>query len=391
MLDIALKNVFRQKVRSTLTILGIAMGIGLILALGAVGEGLNKQIGESIGDLAGVIDVKATDNDEGISEDVIEDIKNIEGVTDVIPVGEYTITRGTKSFKGMMGSRRILVGSSGAGSTITFTALNPEDQDYLIGEAIIAKEGRKLDDSDGGDFVVLLGSSVAEVQLLNLGDEIEYEREEDDKTESFYFQVIGILEETGDNSIDGATYVPLRTMQELEDDETITQLKVKIDDIENAERITQSINDYSDDISAFSLISMIRNMEELLGTVQLAVYGIAGISVLVGGIGIMNTMIMSVMERRREIGVMKAIGATTTMILTQVLEESAFLSLIGGFVGLILGYGSTLFINQYMATIMTPELVAMGFLFSLVLGMGAGLYPAWAASQLDPIEVLRYE
>lgn len=390
MLDIALKNVFRQKVRSSLTILGIAMGIGLILALGAVGEGLNKQIGESIGDIAGVLDVRATDNDEGISEDVIEGIKNIEGVTEVIPVGEYRITRGKRSFKGMMGSH-IMGGSSGVGSTITFTALNPEDQDYLIGEAIIAREGRKLEDSDGGDFVVLLGSSVAEVQFLNLGDEIEYERREDDNIESFYFQVIGILEETGDNSIDGATYVPLRTMQELEDDETITQLKVKLGDIENVERITQDINDYSDDIKAFSLLSMVRRMEEMLGTVQLAVYGIAGISVIVGGIGIMNTMIMSVMERRREIGVMKAIGATTTMILTQVLEESAFLSLIGGFVGLMLGYGSTIFINQHMTTIMTPELVAMGFGFSLVLGMGAGLYPAWAASQLDPIEVLRYE
>lgn len=390
MLDIALKNVFRQKVRSTLTILGIAMGIGLILALGAVGEGLNNQIEESIGDIAGVIDVRATDNEEGISEDMIEDIKNIEGVTEVIPVGEYMITRGKRSFRGMMGSK-IMGGSTGVGSTITFTALNPEDQDYLIGEAIIVWEGRKLEDSDGGELVVLLGSSVAEVQFLNLGDEIEYERKEDDKTESFYFQVIGILEETGDNSIDGATYVPLRTMQELEDDETITQLKVKIEDIENAEEITQNINDYSDDLKAFSLLSMVRQMEEMLGTIQLAVYGIAAISVIVGGIGIMNTMIMSVMERRREIGVMKAIGATTTMVLTQVLEESAFLSLIGGFVGLMLGYGSTIIINQYMTTIMTPELVAMGFGFSLVLGMGAGLYPAWSASQLDPIEVLRYE
>jgi len=102
---------------------------------------------------------------------------------------------------------------------------------------------------------------------------------------------------------------------------------------------------------------------------------------------------MSVMERRREIGVMKAIGATTKDILTQVLEESAVLSLIGGFCGLLLGYFATFLVNTYTSfvTILGFELIALGFLFSLILGMGAGLYPAWAASQLDPIEVLRYE
>jgi len=276
---------------------------------------------------------------------------------------------------------------------LTFTGIFPEDLDYLIGEYIIADEGRKLDESDDGGLVVLLGSSIAGSQFLNIGDEIEYERREDDKTDSFYFEVIGILEETGDSDIDDAAYVPLSTMQELEDEDTITQLKVKIDDIENVERITQDINDYSDEVRAFSFLSIVRQMEGTLSTIQLAVYGIAAISLIVGGIGIMNTMIMSVMERRREIGVMKAIGATTTMILTQVLEESAFLSLIGGFIGLVLGYGSISLITRYtgMATIMTPTLIAVGLGFSLVLGMGAGLYPAWSASQLDPIEVLRYE
>jgi len=389
MLDIALKNVFRQRVRSSLTVLGIALGIGLILALGSIGEGLNRQIQESFGDVAGVIDVRANDNEEGIDDDIIEEIRYIEGVDEVIPVGEYRIRRGGRGFGGMMGHMM----RSGGTASLTFTGIFPEDQDYLIGENIIAYEGRKLDDSDDGEFIVLLGYSAAEAQFLNIGDEIEYEREEDDKTESFYFEVVGILEETGDDDIDDAAYVPLATMQELEEDDTITQLKVKINDIENVEKITQDINDYSDEVRAFSFLTIVRQMESTLSTIQLAVYAIAAISLIVGGIGIMNTMIMSVMERRREIGVMKAIGATTTMILTQVIQESAFLSFIGGFIGLVLGYGSTMLITQYtgMTTIMTPALIAMGLGFSLVLGMGAGLYPAWAASRLDPIEVLRYE
>lgn len=391
MLDIALKNVFRQKARSFLTILGIAMGIGLILALGAIGEGLNQQIERSFGNIAGVIDVRATDNDEGISESVIDGIKLIDGVESVVPVGSYSISRGWgRGFVGMGRPPGMMRG----GSSMQFTGINPEDLDYLVGEEIIAEEGRKLEESDEGEYVVLLGASSAENQYLNVGDEIEYEKEmDDDTTESFYFYVIGILEETGDDDIDGAAYVPLKTMQDLEEDETITELKVKIANVELVEEIENEISDEFDEVRAMSMLSMVRQMESTLGTITMAVLGIGAIAVIVGGIGIMNTMIMSVMERRREIGVMKAIGATTTMILKQVLQESALLSVIGGGVGLGLGYFATTLITSYttFTTVITPNLIIIGMGFALILGIGAGLYPAWAASRLDPIEVLRYE
>ncbi|MBD3388374.1 MAG: FtsX-like permease family protein [Candidatus Altiarchaeales archaeon] len=389
MLDIAFKNVFRQKSRSILTMLGIAMGIGLILTLGAIGEGLNKQIQDSFGDMAAVIDVRDFESEDGITEDMIQDIRDITGVTDVVAIGEYRISRGGhRGFGGMMG--RMMGGSS---STLEFTALNPEDQDYLIGENIVADDGRKLDVSDDFQYVVLLGSTTAYNQLYNVGDEIEYQRVENDTTDSFHFEVVGILEETGDSTIDEAAFVPLSTMQDLEDDDKITQLKVKVDEVENVEPIQQEISDMFDTVRAFSAITLVRSLESTLGTITMAVYGIGAVSIIVGGIGIMNTMIMSVMERRREIGVMKAIGATTTNILMQVLEESAVLSLIGGFIGFMLGYGASELVKSHTSftPILSPELIAIGFAFSLILGMGAGLYPAWAASRLDPIEVLRYE
>jgi putative ABC transport system permease protein len=205
--------------------------------------------------------------------------------------------------------------------------------------------------------------------------------------------VVGILEETGDSTIDTATYVPLKTMQEIENDDKINALKVKVVDVTTVENVSQKVNDQIEDVRAFSLVTMVRQIESTLQTVQLAVYGIGAISVIVGGLGIMNTMIMSVMERRREIGVMKAIGATTTMILTQVLQESAILSLIGGIAGLALGYLSMSLITQYttFTPVMSTTLVGIGLGFSLILGMGAGLYPAYSASKLDPIRVLRYE
>lgn len=402
MLDIALKNVLRHKVRSFLTILGITLGIGLILVLGSIGAGLNKQIEEQVGNVAAIINVKATNN-EGIPDDVIEDIKDVSGVETVIPIGTYHITRVFRGgyLGGRMGRELRMDGGvskvmgGGEVGELTFTAINPEDQDYIIGELIIAVEGRKLDESDNGKNVVLLGFSQAESQNLNLGDEIEYEKriEDSSDTESFFFEVVGILEETGESDVDNAAYVPLGTMQEIEDDETISSLQVRAVDISMVEDVTKDINDYFDEVRAFSIVTMIRQLESTLGTIQLAVFGIAAVSIIVGGIGIMNTMIMSVMERRREIGVMKAIGATTTTILILVLQESALLSLIGGVIGLMLGYASTILITQYttFTTIMTLELIALGLGFSLVLGMGAGLYPAWSASRLDPIEVLRYE
>ncbi len=237
MIDIALKNVFRQKVRSLLTILGIAMGIGLIISLGAIGEGLNRQIQSSFGDIAGVLDVRATDSDDGISEDIIEGLTYIEGISEVIPVGSYRITRSTKGMSGMSG-RMMMMG--GGGSSMSFTGIYPEDEDYLIGELIAAEQGRKLDESDDGETVVLLGATTAENQMLNIGDEIEYEwTDEDDKdnTETYYFEVVGILEETGDSTIDDAAYVSLITMQAIEEDDTIQSLKVKIDDVNSIEEI----------------------------------------------------------------------------------------------------------------------------------------------------------
>ena len=397
MLDIAVKNIFRQMVRSGLTIMGIAMGIGLILALGSIGEGLNQQMSERFGNVGAVIDVRdQTENNVGISQDTIDELSNWPEIESVVPVGSYRITRGSRGSGGGdfhgPGGGGSLFGRSGTAS-ITFTGLNPDDQDYLIGEDINTYEGRKLDTSDDGMGVVLLGYTTAETQNLNVGDEIEYARTTNQSTTSYYFQVVGIIEETGDTSIDGASYVPLKTMQEIEDDDRITSLKVKAVDVTQVENVSQKISDEYSDVRAFSMVTMVRQLESTLQTVQLAVYGIGAVSIIVGGLGVMNTMIMSVMERRREIGVMKAIGATTTMILTQVIQESAILSLIGGVVGLALGYLSMDLIATYttFTPVMSSTLIAIGLGFSIILGMGAGLYPAWSASRMDPIKVLRYE
>lgn len=407
MLDIAIKNILRHKIRSFLTILGITLGIGLILTLGSIGAGLNAQIQKQVGSVAAIINVRAIDNDIGISEDTIEGIKDITAVETVVPIANYRITRvfrgreigfisGRQLFSSA-GVSRLFPSPSGAigATTLTFTAINPEDLDYIIGEKTITLEGRKFDESDNGKEVVLLGYNQAELQNLNIGDEIEYQKriENSTDTESIFFEVIGILEQTGDNNIDNAAYVPLKTMQEIENDDTISSLQVRVSDISLVESITEDINNFFDDARAFSIVTMIRQLESTLNTIQLAVFGIAAISVIVGGLGVMNTMIMSVMERRREIGIMKAIGATTTTVLIQILQESAIMSLLGGALGLLVGYIATFLIPKFtqFTAILTLDLIFLGLGFAFFLGLIAGMYPAFSASRLDPIEVLRYE
>ena len=397
---IAVRSITRHKARSALTILGIIVGIGLVLSLGSITEGLSYQIQEQLASMAAVVNVDSAD-DDGITEDMVEEVSNIIGVESAIPTTEYGITRRVRGgqmgamMRGM-GMHSPMGGPGGGGFTsLSFTAIDPENLQYLVDEEINAIEGRKIDDSDDGDYVVLLGYTTAEQQGLNLGDEIEYQKGEDDSesTTSYYFEVIGILEETGGTSIDGAAYVSLSTMQAVEDDDTIESLIVTVTDIELVEQVTEEINTRIEDVRARSFVTIVRQIESTLSSVQMALIAIGAVAVFVGGLGIANTMIMSVMERRRDMGIMKAIGATERKILMKVVTEAVLMSIVGGVGGVVIGFlvAEAMPAITGMTAILTPGLIILGMGFALVLGVGAGIYPAWQASRLDPVEVLQYE
>jgi putative ABC transport system permease protein len=133
----------------------------------------------------------------------------------------------------------------------------------------------------------------------------------------------------------------------------------------------------------------------LIGQISFFVIGIGSRAAFVGGIGVMNTMIMAIIERRREIGVMKAIGASSFMVLKQILIESALMSSLGGIIGILIGFGGSMILNVVtggmITAVVSPALAIGAFLFALALGVVGGMYPAWKAAGLDPVEALRYE
>jgi len=167
------------------------------------------------------------------------------------------------------------------------------------------------------------------------------------------------------------------------------------DDIRKIESVANDIESEFDDLSAQTQTELANQASQIVDTIRIFTFGIAGISAVVGGLGVMNTMIMSVMERKREIGIMKAIGATNRFILTQILLESIIITLIGGVMGLILGSlgsFSLRFISENLAhAAVTPQLALGSLLFAIILGLFGGFYPAWKAAKLDPIEAIRYE
>jgi putative ABC transport system permease protein len=400
----AMQSLTANKLRSALTILGIVIGVGAVIAMLGIGEGAQNTITGSITDIGTNLLFVA---EGGTSEDV----RNPQPLT----LDDAEAMQDVFQAPSVLGVAPLLQGRAevSAQGNSTVTQLDGVTPDYEWVRNATVGEGEFINDAHllARSAVVLLGTDVAD-ELFGHTDGLVGESV---RIEGQPFRVAGVLEEkggTGFVSEDDRVIVPLTTAQarllrrsapgevdlimvQAVSSDAVPQAAEEIGAILRARHRT-GIGE--DDFSIFTQEDFLSTAETITSVLTIFLGGIAAISLLVGGIGIMNIMLVSVIERTREIGLRKALGARKVDILVQFLAESSLLSLTGGLLGIVLGWLISLVVGRIAAASNTDLVPAIGLnavllatIFSTAVGLFFGLYPANRAANLEPVEALRYE
>ncbi|MEM5872125.1 MAG: ABC transporter permease [Candidatus Aenigmatarchaeota archaeon] len=371
MLDLAIRDLKEHRLRSVLTILGIAIAITAIVSLGSISVGINELItstSSGIGsDLIFVMkkfdisEMRMNMQIEDIDKEKIEEIASIPNVKRAIPI----ISKNAPSFFGEV------------------DAIDMDHLDLFGADNFVLKEGYWPDNDDKG---AVLGSVIAKMLDVQVGDYIKLNNKD--------VEVFGIIEE-GHGSYDIVIILPYKYGEEIYDMEgRATMVIIEPQDPSYVTSIKNAIEDEYDDLMAMTMEEGLEMAKEMTNTLNIFTFGIGFISSLVAGIGIIITMYTSVLERRRDLGIFKAVGAFRRTIFKQIIEESIILSLIGSFIGLFLSYFFVDLINKFLLggtnlAIITPIFGLSAILYGIGLSILFSLYPAWLAVKIDPIQAIR--
>ncbi|MCL6585080.1 MAG: ABC transporter permease [Anoxybacillus sp.] len=380
----ALRSIQGNKLRSFLTMLGIIIGVSSVIVLISIGQGTSEAVTNQINRLGtNLLTVNVMDTDVvKLTQENIEKFQKIEGVKAIAPVV----------------SGRVVAKN---GNTSTQVALMGTTAPYQTVRDAQVSQGRFLSDIDVEyrQKIVVLGANTAQT-LFGMDNPIgKYVQ-----INGTSFKVVGVLASKGGSlgqNGDDVMVMPLSTAQRVIKTTNIQTLYIQgksADQLDQVMGLVQRVlmnmfPNHQDSYSVFNQKDLMDTMSSVTNTMTMMLGGIAGISLLVGGIGIMNIMLVSVSERTREIGIRKAIGAKRRDILLQFLIEAIVLSSLGGIVGIMLGFaGGKLLAAMAGITISYSFSVSLiAFFFSLVVGVVFGVFPASKAAKLDPIQALRYE
>ncbi|MCD6398658.1 MAG: ABC transporter permease [Candidatus Aenigmarchaeota archaeon] len=397
LLKIIIRNLSYQKLRTGLTLLGIVIGIAAIVSMISLGSGLQDSIEEQFqqmgtdkliitpGAPTAVGFSGSAFGTESLTEDDINVIKRIKDVETAF---------------GILGKTASI--TLGKEETYAMIYGMPVDETKELYEKMQGYEIEDGRDFEGNDRYSVIIGSMAKTKLFNR----EIKVRDRLKINGKIFKVIGILKKIGNPMDDMSIMIPMDAAKEIFDDTNEVSMifvdtkdDVNVDDV--SEKIKNELEDYRgvEDFKVQSFGDMLETATKILSLINYLFIGIAAISLVVGGIGIMNVMLMTVMERTKEIGVMKATGASNTMVLMLFLGEAAVVGLVGGLIGFLLGFGGSVVVASIIGNMVgmsmnitfSPLIFLGSMCFSIFVGVFSGVYPARRASRLDPVEALRYE
>ncbi|MBA7676665.1 Macrolide export ATP-binding/permease protein MacB [subsurface metagenome] len=371
----AVRNIRKRKARTALTVLGIVVGVTAIVALTSVSEGMQLQMTEWIKSSMGAdLIVTGVGSSEIMPEGKIPDdyIDTITGLRDV------------KSASGQLYAMGVVEGVS--------SLIQGVDPDVKLSHITI-RRGSML--NEDGVREAVIGQKLGSRLNIGVGDYVTLSSQ----SQNGKFRILGLFQTTS-MMMDESCIISLRSAQELFGDEgQLSSVLVNLHDSTDASAVKSEIERLLSGVRVVEQSQVLENVKQGTEIIKTFLLMVASISMLVAGIGIMNTMIISVIERRRDIGIMKAVGMSRVKILCAFLSESILLGILGGLVGCASGIAvsklveslSARFYEVAMAVQISPKTLVFGFFFALALSTLSGLYPCWRATSYRPVECLRYE
>jgi putative ABC transport system permease protein len=373
MIDFALKDLKGHRVRTILTGLGILIAITAIVSLGSISAGINEMVTSTTSkvgsdtifvmktfDMSSMSGPPTSWQVSDISQEDVEAISSISGIKRAVPVL-------SKSMGGIM----------------EVDAIDIDNLDIFGADDLTFKEGSMPGNDDQG---AALGYTAAKILGVSAGDYITLNKKE--------VEVMGVIEE-GYGSYDLVILLPYVYGEEIYDAEgEATQIMVEPQDISLVDEIKNTVNDEFEGLDAMTMEDALSMSKQMTQTLDIMTLGIGFIASLVAAIGIIITMYTSVLERRRQLGIMKAVGALRRTIMKQILEEALLISLISSFMGLGISFVFVDLINNVLLggtkiAVITPLLGIGAVAYGVMITIISSLYPAWVAVKIDPIEAIR--